>query len=117
MVRVTARCRLGLIEEYVSAQQQWFPCCWIGNEPHATQLRHFLGDDLMSQLDTKHHDLRSIRNSPAFAKMQDSWTEGTFKGCVEFCGAALKSSESAAKRTRRDDIVRVNLRTMTMDPE
>lgn len=82
-----------MIEEYISADGFYAPCCWIGNHPKLSALRDFLGDR-WSDLDVKANGIDSVRCSPAVQMIESSWEQGTLQPCVDFCGEPFNPDEN-----------------------
>lgn len=109
MDKVTPRCKLNLTSGYISAQGMYFPCCWVGNEPHASALREFLGDRFKDlHIDTV--NVNDIWGNEAIRKLEETWKEGTFKPCVFFCGKPIDTS-LGDKVARRDSHFFIDLKT------
>ena len=97
MVSVTPRCKLNVVEPYVSSALDYYPCCWIANQPHLSDLRECMGDDF-SQLSLLEQSLDEVKNSRAMQRIESSWSQGTLTPCVKFCSAPLDKKGS----NRRD---------------
>lgn len=109
MGTVTPRCKLNLIPAYISAQGTYFPCCWIGNEPHASDLKKFLGEECFEGLKITANNLPS--DSDAMRKIERSWENGDFRPCVFFCGKPISDIAEKTKVDYRDSILHVDLKT------
>jgi len=110
MVSVTPRCKQGTVEPYISAHGYFFPCCWIANEPHVSQLKNWLGADY-EQLNIKQHDISEITESAAIQRLERSWRNGTFRSCIKFCGKPYDPNEPIA----RDRHLAIDFETQSID--
>ena len=110
MVQVTPRCKQGRVEPYISAHGYYFPCCWIANEPHISNLRTWLGDDY-AQLDLKTSDIKGVQQSSALLRLEHSWNDQAFVGCVKFCGKPYDPNEPIA----RDNNLAIDFETQSID--
>jgi len=85
------------VQPYISAHGYFFPCCWIANEPFVTQLRAELGEERFAQLDIRRNDPKQVSVSPAMTWLAETWTTGSFKPCVIFCGSTFDPQEPIAR--------------------
>jgi len=90
----------------VSAALDYYPCCWIANEPHLSDLRQWLADDF-TQLSLMQQSLDEVKRSRAMQRIESSWVTGTLKPCMRFCSAPLDPNGS----NRRDQHVSMMLNT------
>jgi hypothetical protein len=93
MTTVHPRCKAGRTQPYLDAEGFYFPCCWVANHPYIREIKHFLGDKF-EQLDANKYTLEEIASSEGMKQLEDSWEEGTVKGCVYFCGKPMKPKET-----------------------
>ena len=103
MPMVKPRCRhsqhsMAEKEPFLSAEGLLWPCCWTSGKWELPITEKFLGDRL-SQLDTRLHSHDSIINSDAMRMIADSWEQGTYPVCVQFCPA---DKADPHRETRRD---------------
>jgi hypothetical protein len=107
--KIYPRCVTGL-EEYVSAHGIYFPCCWIGTEPHVNQVKEFLGP-LFEQLNTNKYSMDEIKSSQAMKKIETSWDNeeiAATKFCSMFC--SKKISTDKLKNGIRNSSVYISLK-------
>jgi hypothetical protein len=110
MVSVTPRCKLKVVEPYISSALDYYPCCWIANEPHLSDLREWLADDF-SQLSLLEQSLDAALHSRAMQRIESSWIEGTLEPCVKFCSAPFDQTGS----NRRDKHISLSLNVHKID--
>lgn len=90
MTEIRPRCLAGIAEPYISAEGYFYPCCWIANEDHLTELKSFLGKRY-EQLDLASHTIDEADGSQAMRAIRASWTDGSFQPCVRYCGRDIEA--------------------------
>ena len=113
MPKVFPRCMNNTIEPYVSADGQYYPCCWIANQPTAGMLHAYLTDRLWSQLNIRHNELDDILSSEALQKLRRSWETAEFQPCGFICGSPIVVDEALS----RDIHMRASLSDGTLEIE
>jgi hypothetical protein len=91
MAEIKPRCLAGIAEPYMSAEGYFYPCCWIANEDHLSELKRFLGRKYQ-QLDLEKHSMDEIEGSSAMMAIQASWVDNSFGPCVQYCSRPLNDS-------------------------
>lgn len=68
---------------YVNARGEVYPCCWLANAVD-------VGDKNLpfdpETINAKVHPLREIVEGAQFQAVEDSWSTGSIRKCVQFCG-------------------------------
>lgn len=62
------------------------PCCWTASRLVLPQTKQFLGDRF-AQLDASRHSHDEIMRSEAMQMIEQSWSDGSFKVCLQHCPA------------------------------
>jgi len=88
MTDIKPRCLLGITEPYISAEGYFYPCCWIANENHLTDLKKYLGRRY-EQLNLENYTMEEIQGSAAMRAIQASWVDKSFFPCEKYCSRPL----------------------------
>lgn len=111
MGQIFPRCKLNLTSSYVSAQGFYFPCCWLGNEPHATALKKFVGEEDFKKLHVAVMHPKDWESNPAMHKLVKSWEDASFRPCEFFCGKPIDDLTASINVDRRDENFYIDLKT------
>lgn len=89
MTEIKPRCVLGITEPYISSEGYFYPCCWIANENHLSDLKRYLGRRY-EQLDLNRYTMEEVSGSAAMRAIRASWPDKSFYPCEKYCTRPLE---------------------------
>jgi len=92
-MKLNPECYRTTYSSYLKADGTYFPCCYTSTNP---EFRTFLGEELYKQLNINTYSIEEIKNSAAFAKLDNSIRSDTpLDTCLKFCNKDKDQSRDA----------------------
>ena len=84
--RIFPRCKIDVLQDFVSADGYVMPCCWVADAPSMPDYLEMY-KDCLPEMSTLNRPMDDIMADPRYLRVEQSWGSAQpFPTCVRQCG-------------------------------